>query len=45
MKKEYIEMITKLLENADLDTLDFTYQFLIKSVAPANPSVAMHKPA
>lgn len=45
MQKEYIEKITELLKAADIDTLDFTYQFLIKSVPPVNPSTALQQSA
>lgn len=35
----YIKKINELLQNADLDLLDFTFQFLQKSVEkPLNPS-------
>lgn len=40
----YIKKITELLQNADLELLDFTFQFLQKSVKqPVTPSSAEHQ--
>lgn len=40
----YIKKINELLQNADLELLDFIFQFLQKSVKkPVSPSSAEHQ--
>lgn len=42
----YIKKINELLKNADLELLDFTFQFLQKSVEkPLTPSETHQQPA
>ena len=38
MKNEYITEINNLLNDADIELLDFVLQFLQKSVPPITPS-------
>lgn len=46
MKEEYIQQITKLLNVADLELLDFVYQLMKKSVdATQVISSAEHQPS